>query len=125
MVISAYQVNNVLRVYHDQLRLGKVSSRPSNNLTRTPDQVSISTMGKQKALIDQISSSIADKINQYGTRNEIGKEALKELGGEFGVRLDVSRNDSSDLVYKMIDDRGETINLLTIEDIKNSESFGI
>ena len=125
MVISAYQVNNVLRVYHDQLRLGKVSSRPSNNLTRAPDQVSISTMGKQKALIDQISSSIADKINQYGTRNEIGKEALKELGGEFGVRLDVSRNDSSDLVYKMIDDRGETINLLTIEDIKNSESFGI
>ena len=125
MVISAYQVNNVLRVYHDQLRLGKVSSRPSNNLTRTPDQVSISTMGKQKALIDQISSSIADKINQYGTRNEIGKEALKELGGEFGVQLDVSRNDSSDLVYKMIDDRGETINLLTIEDIKNSESFGI
>ena len=125
MVISAYQVNNVLRVYHDQLRLGKVSSRPSNNLTRAPDQVSISTMGKQKALIDQISSSIADKINQYGTRNEIGKEALKELGGEFGVQLDVSRNDSSDLVYKMIDDRGETINLLTIEDIKNSESFGI
>ena len=125
MVISAYQVNNVLRVYHDQLRLGKVSSRPSNNLTRAPDQVSISTMGKQKALIDQISSSIADKINQYGTRNEIGKEALKELGGEFGVRLDVSRNDSSDLVYKMIDDRGETINLITIEDIKNSESFGI
>jgi hypothetical protein len=125
MVISAYQVNNVLRVYHDQLRLGKVSSRPSNNLTRTPDQVSISTMGKQKALIDQISSSIADKINQYGTRNEIGKEALKELGGAFGVQLDVSRNDSSDLVYKMIDDRGETINLLTIEDIKNSESFGI
>jgi len=125
MVISAYQVNNVLRVYHDQLRLGKVSSRPSNNLTRTPDQVSISTMGKQKALIDQLSSSIADKISQYGTRNEIGKEALKELGGEFGVQLDVSRNDSSDLVYKMIDDRGETINLLTIEDIKSAESFGI
>jgi len=125
MVISAYQVNNVLRVYHDQLRLGKVSSRPSNNLTKTPDQVSISTMGKQKALIDQLSSSIADKISQYGTRNEIGKEALKELGGEFGVQLDVSRNDSSDLVYKMIDDHGETINLLTIEDIKSAESFGI
>lgn len=125
MVISAYQVNNVLRVYHDQLRFGKASSRPENNATRTPDQVSISTGGKRKAVIDQISSSIADKISQYGTRNEIGKEALKEIAGEFGVQLDVSRNDSSDLVYKMIDDHGETINLLTIEDIKNSESFGI
>lgn len=125
MVISAYQVNNVLRVYHDQLRNGKMSSRPANNLTRSLDQVSISTGGKRKAVIDQISSSIADKINRSGTRNEIGKEALKELAGEFGVQLDVSRNDSSDLVYKMIDDRGETINLLTIEDIKNSESFGI
>jgi hypothetical protein len=125
MVISAYQVNNVLRVYHDQLRHGKVSSRPVNDMTRSPDQVSISSGGKRKAVIDKITSSIADKINQSGTRNEIGKEALKEIGGEFGVQLDVSRNDSSDLVYKMIDDYGETINLLTIEDIKNSESFGI
>jgi len=25
----------------------------------------------------------------------------------------------------MIDDHGETINLLTIEDVRNSESFGI
>lgn len=125
MTISAYQVNNVLRVYHDQLRHGKVSSRPANNLTRLPDQVSISTMGKQKAVIDQIASSIADKINRSGTENEIGKEALRELEGEFGVQLDVSRNGSTNLVYKMIDDHGETINLLTIEDIKNSESFGI
>jgi len=124
MVISAYQVNNVLRVYHDQLRYGKVSSRPENNLTRTPDQVSISTGGKRKAVIDKIASSIADKINRSDTRNEIGKEELNELEGEFGVQLDVSRNDSSALVYKMIDDHGETVNLLTIEDIKNSENFG-
>lgn len=124
MVISAYQVNNVLRVYHDQLRYGKASSRPENS-TRTPDQVSISTGGKRKAVIDKIASSIADKINRSDTRNEIGKDELKELAGEFGVQLDVSRNNSNDLVYKMIDDQGETIKLLTIEDIKNSESFGI
>jgi hypothetical protein len=125
MVISAYQVNNVLRVYHDQLRYGKASSRSENNVTRTPDQVSISTGGKRKAVIDKIASSIADKINRSGTRNEIGKEELKELEGEFGVQLDVSRNGSTDLVYKMIDDQGETVNLLTIEDIKDFESFGI
>ncbi len=125
MVISAYQVNNVLRVYHDQLRHGKVSSRPANNLTRSPDQVSISTGGKRKAVIDQIASSIADKINHSDIRNGIGKDALKELAGEFGVQLDVTKNDSSNLIYKMIDDQGETINLLTIEDIKNSECFGI
>jgi len=124
MVISAYQVNNVLRVYHDQLRHGKASSRPESNLTRTPDHVSISTGGKRKAVIDKIASSIADKINRSDSRNEIGKEELKELAGEFGVQIDVSRNDSSDLVYKMIDDQGETVNLLTIEDIKNSEIFG-
>lgn len=118
MVISAYQVNNVLRVYHDQLRYGKILSRPEN-ATRTPDQVSISTGGKRKAVIDKIASSIADKINRSDPGNEIGKEALNELAGEFGVKLDVSRNDSSDLVYKIIDDQGETIKLLTIEDIKN------
>jgi len=125
MVISAYQVNNVLRVYHDQLRYGKASSRPENNTTRTPDQVSISTGGKRKAVIDKIVSSIADKINRSDTRNEIGKEELNELGSEFGVQLNVSRNGSTDLIYKMIDDQGETVNLLTIEEIKDSESFSI
>ncbi|RPH49282.1 MAG: hypothetical protein EHM85_14365 [Desulfobacteraceae bacterium] len=125
MVISAYQVNNVLRVYHDQLRHGKVSSKPVNDMTRYPDQVSISSGGKRKAVIDKITSSIADKISQSGTRNEIGKEELRELEGEFGVQLDVSQDDSTNLVYKMIDGHGETINLLTIEDVRNSESFGI
>ncbi|RPH49283.1 MAG: hypothetical protein EHM85_14375 [Desulfobacteraceae bacterium] len=125
MVISAYQVNNVLRVYHDQLRHGKVSSRPVNDMTRSPDQVSISTGGKRKAVIDKIASSIADRINQTDSRNVIGKEELRELEGEFGVQLDVSQDDSTNLVYKMIDDHGETINLLTIEDVRNSESFGI
>lgn len=125
MVISAYQVNNVLRVYNDQLRHGKASSRPVNDMTRSPDQVSISAGGKRKAVIDKIASSIANKINRQDNSNEIGKNDLKELESEFGVHLDVARNDSSDLLYKMIDDQGETVNLLTIEDIKNSESFGI
>jgi hypothetical protein len=125
MVISAYQVNNVLRVYHDQLRHGKVSSRPANNMTRSPDQVSISTGGKQKSLMDKISSGIAEKINQYGMRNEIGKDAYVKFENEFGVQPGVSQNSSSDMIYKMIDNQGETINVLTIEDIKNSEQFGI
>jgi len=98
MVISAYQVNNVLRVYHDQLRHGKVSSRPANNMTRSPDQVSISTGGKQKALMDKISSGIAEKINKYGMRNETGKDAYVKFENEFGVQPDVSQNSSSDMI---------------------------
>lgn len=125
MVISAYQVNNVLRVYRDQLRHGSISGRQSKTVPRSPDRISISESGKQKAMMDKISSGIAEKINRYGMPDETVKEFSAEAGDGFELQTDVAQNLSSDLVYKMVDDQGERINVLTIGDIKNSESFGI
>lgn len=125
MVISAYQVNNVLRVYHDQLRSSRISGRSVNNSTQSPDRVSISTSAKQKAVSDKIASSIADKINQYGSNNKIEKESLNKFENESEIQPNVSQNISADLVFKMIDDEGETIKMLNIDDIKHSENFGI
>jgi hypothetical protein len=125
MVISAYQVNNVLRVYRDQLRHGRMSGRQSNIAPHSPDRISISAGGKQKAMMDKISSGIAEKINRYGTPEETGKEASAEPGNGFGIQPDSDQNVTGGLVYKMVDDQGERINVFTLGDIKNSESFGI
>ena len=46
MLITAYQVNNVLRVYGDQLRHGRVSIRPKNTDSGLPDRISISTKAR-------------------------------------------------------------------------------
>ncbi len=118
MVISAYQVNNVLRVYHDQLRNSRTSGKPVNNLSQSPDRVTISANGKQKAVSDKIASSIANKISSYGTKEQTENESLTKFEEELEI-ANKSKNTSADLVFKMIDDKGETITMLNIEDIKH------
>lgn len=118
MVISAYQVNNVLRVYGDQLRQSSISSRPKNDNIRSSDKVSISPEAKRKAVIDKISSIIIDKITQYGPHDNVEKEVFKKLENEYGKHLAIAGKNPSDLIFKVIDEDGETINLLSIEDSK-------
>jgi len=116
MIISAYQVNNVLRVYGDQLKQTRISNRPKNTNTPTPDKISISEGARRKSIIDMVASDIVDKITQNGPNGNIEKEVLKKLENEFGGNLTVSRKGPSELIFKEIDENGETINSLSIED---------
>lgn len=118
MVISAYQVNNVLRVYGDQLRQGRFSSRPKTGNTRAPDMVSISAGAKRKAIIDKVASNVIERIAQYGPQENVEKEVFQKLENEYGAQLAISRKSPTDLIFKAIDEDGETINSLSIEDSK-------
>jgi hypothetical protein len=66
MEISAYQINNVLRVYGEQFRRGRISNQQKSTDTNTPDKISIS--GARWRNID-ITSNILDKIIQYGSHS--------------------------------------------------------
>jgi hypothetical protein len=116
MVISPYQVNNVLRVYGDQLRQPKVSSRPKNGDPRLPDKISISTEAKRKAIIDKVASNIIERITQHGPHEDVEKEVFQKLKDEYGANLAVAKEGQNDLIFKVIDENGETMNSLSIED---------
>ncbi len=119
MVITSYQINNVLRVYGTQLRQNnRVSARSKNNDTRSPDRISISAEAKRKAIVNKITSNIIDKITQYGPHDSVEKEVFKKLEDEYGANLAVTRKSPNDLIFKVIDESGETINSLSIEDSK-------
>jgi len=118
MVISTYQVNNVLRVYGEQLRQNRLSSRPKTGGTGSPDKISISTEAKRKAVIEKIASDIVDRITQYGPNEDVEKEVFKKLEDEYGANLAVSKKSPGDLIFKVIDENGETVNSLSIEDSK-------
>ena len=118
MVISAHQINNVLRVYGDQLRQGRFSVRPNTGNTRSPDMVSISAGAKRKAVIDKVASNIIEKIAQYGPHENVEKEVFQKLENEYGAQLAISGQSPTDLIFKTIDEDGETINSLSIEDSK-------
>ena len=118
MVISPYQVNNVLRVYGDQLRQSRISSRPKNSNTPTPDKISISEGARRKSIVDKIASNIVDKISQFGPNDNVEKEVFEKLENEYGGNLAISKENSTDLIFKEIDESGETVNSLSIEDSK-------
>ena len=118
MVISTYRVNNVLRVYGDQLRQSRLSSKEKGGDIRSPDKINISSEAKRKAIIDKIASDIVDKITRYGPHENVEKDVFKQLEDEYGAHLAISKNTPTDLIFKVIDGNGETINALSIEDSK-------
>ena len=116
MLITAYQVNNVLRVYGDQLRHGRVSSRPKDTDAGLPDRISISTKARRKTIIDNITANIVDKITQYGPYDKVEKEVFEKLENEFGRHLAITGDNPKGLIFKEIDENGETMHSLSIED---------
>ena len=116
MVISAYQINNVLRVYGDQLRQSRISARPKTIDQRSPDTISISATARRKSIIDKIADNIVDRISRYGPNDDIEKEVFQRLENELGRQLSVTPESKSELIFKEIDDSGETIRSLSIDD---------
>lgn len=116
MMITAYQVNNVLRVYGDQLRHGRISSRPKDMDAGLPDRISISTKARRKTIIDNITDNIVGKITQYGPYDKVEKEVFEKLENEYGGNLTITEDNPNGLIFKEIDENGETINSLSIED---------
>ena len=115
-MITAYQVNNVLRVYGDQLRQGRVSIRPKNTDPSLSDRISISTKARRKTIIDNITTNIVNKITQYGPFDKVEKEVFEKLENEYGKQLAITGDNPNGLIFKEIDENGETINSLSIED---------
>lgn len=115
MVISTYQINNVLRVYGDQLRHNRLLGKENG---RSPDKIDISSETKRKAIVDKIASDIVERITQFGPHENVEKEVFKRLEDEYGAHLAISGKGSTDLIFKVIDEDGETINSLSIEDSK-------
>ena len=118
MVISTYQVNNVLRVYGEQLRQNRLSGKEKDGDARSPDKIDISSEAKRKAIVDKIASDIVDRITQFGPHENVEKEVFRKLEDDYGAHLTVGGNGSTDLIFKVIDEDGETMNSLSLEDSK-------
>lgn len=116
MFITTYLINNVLRVYGNLLCKGKVAVRQKNTDDGLSDKISVSTKDKRKTIVDNITTNIVDKIIQYGPHDKVEKEVFEKLENEYGGHLAISGEDSDGLIFKEIDENGETINSLSIED---------
>ena len=118
MVISAHHINNVLRVYGDQLRQSIIYNRPERMDTNTPERISISAKTRRETIIDDIISNIIERITQLGPRDNVGKEVFKKLEWKHGNPLAVNEARHNKLIFKEINENGDTINSLSIENSK-------
>ena len=115
MVISEHHINNVLRVYGDQLRQSMISDRSECTDANTPERISISAKSRRETIIDDIISNIIERITQFGPHDNVEKEVFKKLRSEHENPLVIDEDRHNKLIFKEIDENGETINSLSIE----------
>jgi hypothetical protein len=118
MVISSYQINNVLRVYGEQLRRGRISNRKRSTDTNSPDKISISAKVRRESIADDITSNIIERITQSELNDNVEDTAFKALESEHGKSLNINDSRHNEFTFKEIEGNGETINSISIEDSK-------
>jgi hypothetical protein len=116
MFITTYLINNVLRVYGDLLCKGRVAVRQKNTDDGLSDKISISIKARRKTIVDNMTANIVNKITRDGPYEKVEKEVFEKLENEYGGHLAISGEDSDGLIFKEIDENGEIINSLSIED---------
>jgi len=120
MVISEHHINNVLRVYGDQLRQSIISSRPEDTHTSEPVKIGISATSRRETILEDITANIIERITQFGPHDNVEKEVFKNLENKHEKPLVINDDRHNKLIFKEIDENGETINSLSI---KNSRFF--
>ena len=116
--ITAYQINNVLRVYGEQLRRGRISNRKRSTDTNSPDKISIAAKAKRESIVDDITSNIIERITQSELNDNVENTVFKALESEHGKFLSINESRHNELTFKEIEGNGETINSISIEDAK-------
>ena len=109
--ITAYQINNVLRVYGEQLRRGRISKRQRSTDTNAPDKIRISANARYETIIDGITSNIVERITHFEPHENVESEPVKPSSNNE------DRHDK--LMFKEIDENGETINSFSLEDAQS------
>jgi len=120
MVISEHHINNVLRVYGDQLRQSIISSRPEDTHAGEPEKIRISATSRRETILEDITANIIEKITRSVPHDNVEKEVFKKLENKREKPLVINEDRLNKLIFKEIDENGETINSLSI---KNSRFF--
>jgi hypothetical protein len=115
MPVSPHQINNVLRVYGDQLCQSRISDRPEIIDANDPEGISISLKTIQKTIIDGITSNIIERITQSGPLDTDEKAAVKKMDNEHENPLATNEDHRNNLIFKEIDGNAESIHSLSIE----------
>ncbi|MGD8471577.1 MAG: hypothetical protein PVJ54_11410 [Desulfobacterales bacterium] len=120
MLVSSYQIHNVLNVYSKQLSQDRNARKlKPENETQPPDQINLSTEGKRKAIIERVAQDILNKISRYGSKSEM-KTQESDLSRKNAKSIPDSDNKKeAGFVFNVIDELNKkTTTALSVKDTK-------
>ena len=118
MLVSSYQIHNVLNVYSKQLSQDRNARKlKPDNEKQPPDQINLSSEGKRKAIIERVAQDILNKISRYGTNNQM-KTQEQDLYREKAKSVaDSDNKKESGFVFNVIDELNKkTTTALSVKD---------
>jgi hypothetical protein len=120
MLVSSYQIHNVLNVYSKQLSQDRNARKlKPDNEKQPPDQINLSSEGKRKAIIERVAQDILNKISRYGNNSQM-KTQEQHLHREKAKSVPDSDNKKeSGFVFNVIDELNKkTTTALSVKDTK-------
>ena len=118
MIVSSYQIHNVLNVYSKQLTQDRGAQKEkTGNKKPLSDQINLSTEGKRKATIEKVAKDILSKISHYGADNEIKAKTLDRPQGDLKKHSEPEAKEDTTFVFNVIDDLNKkTKTALSVKD---------
>ena len=120
MQIPSYQIQNVLKVYSRQLSQGKILGKGKFNTANkiSADNVTISSEGKRKAIIDKVAANIVDRIITEGPKEKTEENITAQIEKELGKKINFAK-EKNQFTYTVIDENNEKVtHTLSVEDSK-------
>jgi hypothetical protein len=121
MLVSSYQIHNVLNVYSKQFSQDRNAqkAKPENGKQQL-DQINLSTEGKRRAIIERVAQDILNKISRYGSKSEMKTQQEQDQArGHLKNRLDPDNKKETGFVFNVIDDLNKkTTTALSVKDTK-------
>lgn len=116
MQITNYQMQNVLKVYSRQLSKNthtKKNSAPAEK--PQADKISISIEGKLKAIYNNVTADIVNRIT-HGDQGDKPEKADPEIAKQFQHTIEREKsNEKAEFFYHTIDDSKKKTNSLSIK----------
>jgi len=121
MIVSSYQIHNVLNVYSKQLTQDRgAQKQKTGNKKHLSDQIDLSTEGKRKATIEKVAKEILSKISHYSSDKEIKAKTHDRPKGDLKKHSESDTKEDTTFVFNVIDDfNKKTRTALSVKD----ESF--
>ena len=120
MLVSSYQIHNVLNVYSKQLSQDRSVQKLKPGMTKpSSDQIKLSTEGKRKATIERVAREIINKISHYGTEGQTRPREQDAFRENAANNLESDNKTETGFVFNVIDNLNKkTKTALSVQDTK-------